>query len=251
VVTEKRWQEAQAYEKSYWAKLADKIASGSTGQLGWYSWKASLMEKHLSTSLENIRKRNGKVLEVGSGPIGIVTFLNWGQRHTIDPLEEYYKSNPTLSQMRSSSVKYGSGSGEKLPFQQASFSLVILDNVLDHVHGAGKVLREVHRVLEADGLLYLAVNIHIPWGAFLHRILSKLKIDRGHPYTFTERTIGLFITRHGFKIREKFINDYAKAKELDINSNSVKDQLKGYTGLSEFVYYAVCEKTPLNDLPTQ
>jgi ubiquinone/menaquinone biosynthesis C-methylase UbiE len=251
MVTEKRWQEAQAYEQSYWAKLADKIALGSTGQLGWYSWKASLMEKHLSRSLQDLKQRHGRVLEVGSGPIGIVTFLNWGERHTIDPLEEYYKSSTTLSQLRNSSVKYGSGSGERLPFQEDNFSLVILDNVLDHVHGAEKVLREIHRVLENGGLLYLAVNIHIPWGAFLHRILSKLKIDRGHPYTFTERTIGSFISRHGFKIRSKFINDYAKAKEDDIKSNSIKDKLKGYTGLSEFVYYAVCEKTPIHDLPAQ
>jgi ubiquinone/menaquinone biosynthesis C-methylase UbiE len=242
MITEKRWQEAQAYEQSYWAKLADKIASGSTGQLGWYSWKASLMEKHLSSYLEDLKRQHGKILEIGSGPIGIVTFLNWGQCHTIDPLEEYYKSNSTLCKLRNSSVRYGAGSGEKLPFDAGNFSLVILDNVLDHVHAATGVLKEIHRVLEKGGLLYLAVNIHIPWGAFLHRILSRLRIDRGHPYTFTHETIREFLVKHGFSVKTEFINDYTIAKQQDIQSNLIKDKIKGYTGLSEFIYYAVSKK---------
>ncbi|HJR76037.1 MAG TPA: class I SAM-dependent methyltransferase [Nitrospiraceae bacterium] len=242
MVTEKRWQEAQAYEQSYWARLADNIALGSTGQLGWYSWKADLMEQHLVSIADELSLREGKILEIGSGPIGIATFMKWGERYTLDPLEDFYRSNSRLSELRNRSVTYGVGSGEKVPFGDETFSLVILDNVLDHVHGAGQVLDEIHRVLSKGRFLYLAVNIHIPWGAFLHRILSRLKIDRGHPYTFTDRSIRKFVTDHKFVIRKEFINDYAEAKEKDMKSSSLKDQIKGRTGLSEFVYYAVCQK---------
>jgi ubiquinone/menaquinone biosynthesis C-methylase UbiE len=242
MVTAKRWQEAQAYEQSYWAKLADNIASGSTGQLGWYSWKADLMERQLSSSVDGSKLREGKILEVGSGPIGIATFMKWGERYTLDPLEDFYRSNARLSELRNRSVSYRAGSGERVPFDDETFSLVILDNVLDHVRGADLVLKEIHRVLLKGGFLYLAVNIHMPWGAFLHRILSRLKIDRGHPYTFTDHSIRNFVADRKFVIRKEFINDYAEAKEKDIKSSSLKDKIKGRTGLSEFVYYAVCEK---------
>ena len=242
MVTAKRWQEAQAYEQSYWAKLADNIASGSTGQLGWYSWKADLMERHVSSIVNGSELREGRILEIGSGPIGIATFMKWGERYTLDPLEDFYRSNARLSELRNRSVSYRSGSGESVPFDDETFSLVILDNVLDHVQGASQVLKEIHRVLLKGRFLYLAVNIHIPWGAFLHRILSRLKIDRGHPYTFTDRSIRQFVADRKFVIRKEFINNYADAKEKDIKSSSLKDKIKGCTGLSEFVYYAVCEK---------
>ncbi len=242
MITQERWKEAQAYEKSYWQEAASQIASGSQSQLGWYAWKARMMEQRLEGHLNDQQKINAHILEIGSGPIGIVTFLKWGERHTLDPLENYYGSDPTLSKLRSSEVKYGSGSGEQLPFGPGRFSVVILDNVLDHVHEASRVLEEIRRVLDKNGVFYLAVNIHTLWGGFLHRILSRLKIDRGHPYTFTVKSIRRFLKQHGFTIKSEFINSYQEAKAEDMRSRSTKAKVKAYTGLSEFVFHAVCGK---------
>jgi ubiquinone/menaquinone biosynthesis C-methylase UbiE len=158
-------------------------------------------------------------------------------------LESYYGSDSTLSKLRSQEVKYGSGSGEKLPFDSEMFGVVILDNVLDHVHQAPVVLHEIRRVLAKDGLFYIAVNIHTAWGGLLHRVLSKLKIDRGHPYTFTVESIRRFLKQHGFQIKGEFINSYQEAKYEDMKSSSVKARMKAYTGLSEFVYHAMCVKS--------
>ncbi len=44
---------------------------------------------------------------------------------------------------------------EALPFPDASFDLVILDNVLEHVTDRPGTLREIHRVLRPGGLLYM------------------------------------------------------------------------------------------------
>ncbi|BCA54096.1 hypothetical protein W02_12360 [Nitrospira sp. KM1] len=242
MVTEERWIAAQAYEKSYWQNLASQIASGSQSQLGWYAWKAKMMEEHLGNRLTSQQRSLVNVLEIGSGPIGIVTFLNWGNRYTLDPLEEFYAADSTLSKLRSQEVKYGKGGGEKIPFESGRFTVIILDNVLDHVHTAGQVLKEIHRTMARDGLFYVAVNIHTTWGGFLHGILSKLKIDRGHPYTFTKESIRKFLSQHGFAIKAEFINNYKEAKAEDLRSSSVKSNIKAYTGLSEFVYHAVCSK---------
>ncbi|MBI5180246.1 MAG: class I SAM-dependent methyltransferase [Nitrospirae bacterium] len=242
MVTRQRWQYAQKYEKLYWREVAERLVTGSSGQLSWYAWKAGEMEKRLVAHLNEQKKKSAKILEIGSGPIGIVSFLKWGKRYTIDPLEDFYKSNPALSKLRDPAVNYGQGTGEKLPFENNNFSLVILDNVLDHVNEASGVLREINRVLANDGLLYLAVNVHTKWGGFFHSILSKLRIDKGHPYTFTVESIRSFVHAHQFNIQSKSINDYYQAREQDIKSHSFKNKVKGYIGLSEFIYYAVCSK---------
>jgi ubiquinone/menaquinone biosynthesis C-methylase UbiE len=242
MVTEQRWRHAQEYERSYWGKKSDQIAVGSAGRLNWYAWKASEMEKRLTPYFEDHRKGNAKVLEVGSGPVGIVSFLKWGQRYAIDPLEEFFRSDPVLSQLKDPAVCYGQGSGEKLPFGNETFSLVVLDNVLDHAREASGVLKEVHRVLAKDGLLYLAINLHTNFGGVLHSFLSKAMIDRGHPHTFTVKTIRKFIDQHQFLVLSESVDDYFQARQRDRMSHSFKDIIKGYTGLSEFVYYSVCSK---------
>lgn len=238
----KRWQYAQQYERTYWEKAANRIASGVSGQLDWYAWRANELEKRLAPYLGNVNKKSVKVLEIGSGPLGIATFLKWGECYTIDPLEDFYKSNPVLSKHRNPAVNYGQGAGEKLSFENDFFSLVILDNVLDHVHDAAGVLKEIYRVIPKDGLLYLAVNVHTGGGAFLHSILSRLRIDKGHPYTFTVEGIRRFVKKYGFNINSELINDYYQAREQDRKSSSFKNKVKGHIGLSEFIYYAVCSK---------
>lgn len=81
-------------------------------------------------------------------------------RDAIDPLNDFYSSNPELVRLRDPSVRYQTGTGEALPFEDSRFSLVILDNVLDHVQEASGVLRDIHRVIAQDGIFYFAVNIH-------------------------------------------------------------------------------------------
>jgi SAM-dependent methyltransferase len=117
-----------------------------------------------------------------------------------------------------------------------------MDNVLDHVHDASRVLGEARRVLAPTGIFYMAVNIHEAWGGFLHRILSRLQIDRGHPHTFTLPTIRRFLEQNQFSILQDFHNDYLESRKQDRASASLKDRIKGFTGLSEFVYYAVCRR---------
>jgi len=245
VVNLRRWLKAQDYERVFWKRVEDRIVSGASSQLSWYGWKASEMEKRLVGYFDDERRKGAKVLEVGSGPIGIVSFLKWGERYTIDPLEDFYQSNLVLTQLRNSAVHYGKGQGENLPFENSYFSLVILDNALDHAHKAEDILKEIHRVLSANGLLYLAVNLHTRWGAFPHAIFSKLKIDAGHPYTFTLNSIRDFIQQCQFCILLESINDYYQAREQVRKSSSLKDKIKGYSGLSEFIYYAICSKENL------
>jgi len=242
MVDNKRWNEAQDYEKCYWKKIADQIAADSKKQLSWYGWKAGEFEKKLEAINYAGDRNSCRILEVGSGPMGIVSYLKWGERYALDPLADFYKENTALVALRDSSVNYINGTGERIPFPDGHFPIVIIDNVLDHVSAPHLVLDEIHRVLAKDGLLYIELNIHTYWGYLLHSLLATLKIDKGHPYSFTDQRIRDFLGRHKFGVQKEIINDYFQARDGDRKSDSTKAKIKGYSGLSEFIYCALCSK---------
>jgi SAM-dependent methyltransferase len=236
-----RWQKAQEYERGFWQRLGRNIEEGLVGQLDWYRWRAERLEERL----ERVPgfSRSDAVLEIGSGPIGIVNFLAWGDRYAIDPLESFYRQQPSLVKLRNPGATYLSGSGEQLPLGDGSCGLVIIDNVIDHTYAPEKILREISRVLGPAGLLYLSVNVHTPWGAFLHDVLATLRIDKGHPYTFTSEALRRMLVRGGFTTLLEERGDPARARADDRRSTRLTDRIKGFTGLSEFQHLVVCSKT--------
>jgi len=242
MVAKNRWLQAQEYEKKHWQRIADKIASGALKQLDWYGWKARELEKKIAP-YANIDKGNCKILEIGSGPIGIISFLKWGkERYAVEPLEDFFSSNAELIALRDPKVKYIKGCGEKLPFEDEEFSLVIIDNVLDHTHEPKKVLKEMHRVLKKDGLMFFTVNIRTNWGTFLHSILAKLNVDKGHPHSYSYKSIQNILKKHGFKILYEDHEDYNKIKKIYLKSKKFKNILKVYLGIIEILYTAICSK---------
>jgi len=236
-----RWQEAQHYERGFWERLSLSIERGVVGQLDWYKWRAERLEELLDR-IPGALRRGGKVLEIGSGPIGIVNFLEWGERFAIDPLESFYRQQPSLVRLRNGGATYLSGSGEQLPVADESCGLVIIDNVIDHTFAPERILREISRVLAPSGRLYLSVNVHTGWGAFLHNALAVLRIDKGHPYTFTSVSLRQLLARAGFTVLLEEVGDYNQARRADRASRRPTDRIKGYTGLSEFAHLVVCSK---------
>jgi ubiquinone/menaquinone biosynthesis C-methylase UbiE len=238
----KRWRKAQEYERSYWKKTADNIVKGSTHQLGWYEWKFNEMKKRLLPHIDRKCLNSFNTLEVGCGPIGIINYINWGARYAIDPLEDFYKFNESLTKLRDSQVQYLVGTAELIPFDQDYFDLVIIDNVLDHVRNTNAVMGEICRVLKRGGILYLTLNIRTHFGTQFHKILSTLLIDKGHPGSFCAFSIQSMIMQYQYSLLSESISDPREARLKDLSSHSIKDKIKGYLGLSEFLYYATCRK---------
>ena len=242
MTTIKRWRKAQKYEQSYWKKTAEKIVTGSAGQLEWYKWKFTEMEKRLLPHIDKERYDSYNILEIGCGPNGINNYINRGNRYGLDPLEKFYRSNETLTKLRDPRVQYLEGAGERIPFEEDFYDLVISDNVLDHVYDTHVVMNEVFRVLKPGGFLYLIVNLRTRFGTNIHKILSKLMIDKGHPHSYDVLTIRKLIGRFQLSLLSEWISDSREARSRDIRSPSVKEKIKGYTGLSEFPYFAVFRK---------
>ena len=149
-----------------------------------------------------------KILELGSGSHGACFFHTKGVRFGLDPLASFYRSEYSDIQ-KGSSAKICAGMGEKLPFQYASFDIVLSDNVIDHTADAKEILREVNRVLTDDGIFYLALHLH----HVIYRLfnltfiaLFNLKLTpntpyyKAHTYFFTPKIIRNTITEAKFNI---------------------------------------------------
>jgi SAM-dependent methyltransferase len=102
---------------------------------------------------------NARVLEVGSGAHGLIFFLSLPNAIGLDPLADLYPSLFPEWQERAKTMR---GYGEALPFGDASFDLVLSDNVVDHAERPDAILAEMARVLRPGGVFYFSVHVHHP-----------------------------------------------------------------------------------------
>lgn len=101
----------------------------------------------------------GRFLEVGSGAYGILFGSGLERAVGVDPLAlEYAGLFPVWQQ----NVPTLAALGERLPFADGAFDVVICDNVVDHAEQPAAILAEISRVLAPGGLLYFTVNVHHP-----------------------------------------------------------------------------------------
>jgi SAM-dependent methyltransferase len=109
--------------------------------------------------LERVRAipSDARVLEVGSGAHGLVFFFGTTRGVGVDPLACDYAALFPAWQRRAQTI---AAAGERLPFADASFDVVLCDNVVDHAADPALIARELTRVLAPGGLLYFTVNFH-------------------------------------------------------------------------------------------
>ncbi len=109
--------------------------------------------------LERVRAipEDARVLEVGSGAHGLVFFFGTTRGVGVDPLACDYAALFPAWQDRARTI---AAAGERLPFTDESFDVVLCDNVVDHAEDPARIARELVRVLAPGGLLYFTVNFH-------------------------------------------------------------------------------------------
>ena len=102
---------------------------------------------------------DARVIEVGSGAHGLIFYF--GARHGVgvDPLAVSYRN--LFPRWQNSAVTIAAV-GEYLPFSDASFDVVLCDNVVDHAESPAGIVGELVRTLKPGGLLYFSVNVHHP-----------------------------------------------------------------------------------------
>ena len=98
-----------------------------------------------------------KMLDVGCGDAGVlIAFAEAGAEASgIEPYERSVERGRVRAEEHGVAADIRTGFAEALPFPDAAFDLVTLDNVLEHVQDREKTLAEIRRVLKPDGVLYL------------------------------------------------------------------------------------------------
>lgn len=159
---------------------------------------------------------SAKVLEVGSGAHGLIFGFDQGLAVGVDPLAVDYKR---LFPKWQGSVQTIAAIGEKLPFADSSFDVILSDNVIDHAENPIAILKDIVRVLKPSGLLYFTVNVHHPiysLASSVHGLWNALGIRyeispfADHTIHFTENWIKkvfsdlpLKILQEGSNVREQ------------------------------------------------
>lgn len=103
---------------------------------------------------------DARVLEVGCGAHGLIFFFGAKDGVGVDPLADHYAELFPEWQGRARTV---AAPGERLPFEDASFDVVLCDNVVDHAENPRRILEEIARVMKPRAILYFEVNIHHPF----------------------------------------------------------------------------------------
>ena len=121
--------------------------------------------------LERVRPiaPDARVLEVGCGAMGLIFFFGTTRGVGCDPLSCDYAALFPAWQRRARTI---AAAGELLPFADASFDVVLCDNVVDHAESPTEIARELSRVLAPGGLLYFTVNFHHAVYTFASRLHS-------------------------------------------------------------------------------
>jgi len=198
------WRDAQSRERNYWNRLcSDPI--GVMYEIGEDLDLAWRLQAHVATE-------PGSLLDVGVGPMG--TGLLWlfpgcRRRVGVDSLGllPVATGNPhadgLVRRIRSES-RYVIGKSEALSFPDASFDVVVCNNVLDHVEHVPRSVAELCRVVRRGGVLGLSVDTNSYLGYWLRRIdrwrRPHLNAYRLHPTDLIIGQIERALTGRGFRI---------------------------------------------------
>jgi len=180
------------------------------------------------------RVGGARVLDIGCGDAGvIIAFAEAGAR--VSGLELDEKS---LRRANVRATEHGvaatlaKGIAEALPFPDASFDLVLLDNVLEHVTDRAGTLREIRRVLRPDGLLYMVtpkpLSLYSIWNDPHYDLAGLVLLPRRLQIFYFEKLrgggvgtydVGVIPTRWRLKrlLREAGLEPIVSPRELWVN----------------------------------
>jgi SAM-dependent methyltransferase len=243
MATMERWKAAQAYERGFWEGISRDIDKASDPGVDFYEWRAGQLRDLLAeVGRPELAEGQADVLEIGNGPVGVIAYFPARSRVAVDPLEDFYAADPKLAARRDPGVRYLAGMGESLPVDAEAFDLAIIENCIDHVRDMDAVMAEIRRALRPGGLLYLTVNTRTPPGWAMHRLLSGLRIDPGHPHTVTRGRVRRLVERADFQVLRFDVGSFREAWLQDLTSGAPRAVLKGLLGVSEFVVTTVARK---------
>ncbi len=247
-VDKERWLIAQKSEEEFWNEYTTDSLLKESGDR--YPIKAKIVTEEWS-KFKKLGK-NIKVLQIGSGPEDIISYLPFKNKYAIDPLAEFYRKKFSLN---FDTIHLKKGTGEEIPFPDKTFDIVIIINVLDHVHLPQKVMDEIKRVLKKDGLFhfenYFYQENFIRIAKFFGKakeVLTREIFNIHHPYMFNSNELHNLISSNFSILKEETGRDigiYDNQQQLKakiLNHKKFSRRLLARFGLLGTINYsAICK----------
>ena len=223
--TKTDWQLSLEGERKYW--LYNKDRTCSEWWLGIKKGRADKL-KHWVTNYKP-PDQNSMILQVGAAGEGMINFLGIGHRHAIDPLARFFKAE--FSSVLDPSVAFCAGIGEKLPYRDATFDLVIIYNALDHTFDPQLVLSEMNRILKTRGICHIAVHRYSIISNYQFKLIRYLQKSKQHPWTFSYGAIMKELRDAQFEVLDVRYGGKDESKIPDWFDRSLKWRLARLIGL--------------------
>lgn len=121
----------------------------------YFKWRSE-RSRAIVDRLDTVHKIKGqKILEIGFGYGSLLKML-YRKGATVVGTEVDINSYKVAKNLlpKTNKIKLVKVTDETLPFDKSSFDVVILFDVVEHVHNPKKMMRECNRVLRKDGVLY-------------------------------------------------------------------------------------------------
>jgi SAM-dependent methyltransferase len=131
------YKRMEEYEKKYW----------------WHLGRLEIVRKQLALIQQDLGKKNLRILNIGCGTGGTVPMLeSFGEVFNVDT------EKLAIELLRKNGFKNGVVvKGNKLPYADGYFDLVVAMDVLEHIDAEGEALKEWRRVLTKRGEILITV----------------------------------------------------------------------------------------------
>lgn len=170
---------------------------------------------YFRTLLENelrLDPRQLKVLDIGCGGGFLAEeFARLGCRVTgLDPAADLLEAARAHARSQGLEIDYVHGTGESLPFEDASFDLVYCCDVLEHVNDLDSVIAETARVVKPGGYYFYDTINRTPRSRLVMiKMLQDWRLTRLLPpdvhvwdMFIKPEELGEIMARHGLEPRE-------------------------------------------------
>lgn len=162
---------------------------------------------HYIDQIKKLGNGKLKIIDVGCGSGSIVKALK-----NYFPIHEFWGCDISQAaikkaRQKSGGVKFFVSDAEKLEVKSASFDVVIMHSVLDHIQRPLAAAKEVHRILKKGGT-FLFMDPLEKEPSTIHGQLTRFKWFRnhrrnrcGHIHAFSEKSLTKLVEQSGFQIK--------------------------------------------------
>mgnify|MGYP006282818825 FL=1 len=199
----------QENEKTLW----NRVAKSYDRQTQVYAYA---YEQSIHKALQHI-EADSSVLEIGCGT-GTITFGIAGQAKNVEAIDISERmievAGEKAKQNGITHIHFQVGDAYHLPYENESFDVILLFNILHVVKDCQTVLKEAYRLLKPGGKLLTATDCYAEkssWTSQMKILVEKLLKRLGLiPYLsiFSKHDLERMLKNHGFELFEKDVLHY-------------------------------------------